>query len=101
MITLISHVFVDIKCKASKGVYVTILNIILSHVNLPSLSSGRSISEPRYKFLLTNGPPAEKRDLMTNSENLKIMYILQILSVKSNSWKFQWFIIKDKGTTCF
>ena len=27
------------------------------------------------------GPPAEKRDLMTNSENLKIMYILKILSV--------------------
>ena len=27
------------------------------------------------------GPPAEKNDLMTNSENLKIMYILKILSV--------------------
>ena len=26
-------------------------------------------------------PPTEKRDLMTNSENLKIMYILKILSV--------------------
>ena len=42
---------------------------------------------PVYLFLPLSiyGPPAEKMDLMTNSENLKIMYILKILSVWSNS----------------
>ena len=32
-------------------------------------------------ILIINGPLAEKRDLVTISENLKIMYILKILSV--------------------
>ena len=34
-----------------------------------------------FFLLITCGPLAEKRDLMTNSENLKIRYILKILSV--------------------
>ena len=35
------------------------------------------------------GLPADKRDLKTKSENLKVMDILKILSMLSNSRKFQ------------
>ena len=36
--------------------------------------------DPDYIYIIQfiiYGPPAEKRDCMTNSENLKIMYILK------------------------
>ena len=34
------------------------------------------------------GPPADKRDLTTKYENLKVMHILKILSMKSHPENF-------------
>ena len=56
--------------------------------------------KPKSKVFIY-GPPADKRDLTTKFKNLKVMHILKILYMYSHSWKFQWPIIKDKGTSTF
>ena len=57
--------------------------------------AGRTVTLKVLSCCSSFGPLAEKRDLIPNSENLKIMYILKILSVYSNSWKYQCTIIKE------
>ena len=66
-----------------------------------ALSHVSQVSDLKRNVRFINGPPADKRDLTTKYENLKMMHILKILSMWSHSWKYQWSIVKYKGTTHF